>query len=168
MTRGFHALEHAGCPNAQGWDAAMVTDEQGALVCKACGYAADAPRLGTLDDAFDLIHRQWGLRADPHVWRAMKQRLTGVATPDDVEAVLSQAFTAVTGLDLATEPEPMVHLPQLDHGGMSGGVVDLRWWRAKGIPLMVERATRAVDLVQTPGKCPMCDPRPRVKLPRTD
>ena len=140
-TRGFHAFEHAACTQAALWDTEMV-ERDGGLVCAACGYAADSPPTGTLADCFDLKHRQWGLRADPHVWYELKERLSDVPTPADVETALLVAFRDVTGLDLATEPEPMVRVPELDHGGMSGGFVDLRWWRAKGIPLMVERATR--------------------------
>ena len=142
--RGFHRFQHASCAVAAGWDAAMLLLPGGpdVLVCRACGFRFDAPPTGVLADAFDVVHRQWGLRGDPHVWGAMRDRLSGVPTPRDVEPVLLAAFTEACGIDLRTESEPQVHVPALDHGGMSGGFVDVGWWRTKGIPLMVARATR--------------------------
>lgn len=105
--------------------------------------AAAAPR--TLADAFDHDPHQWGLRGDVHVWSAMRERLAGVPVPEGAHAVRSayvEAFNAVVGVDLYSSPEETVRRPELDHGGMSGGMVDLRWWRATGIPLLLDRATR--------------------------
>ena len=139
---GYHALEHRGCPAIGRGPAAMRPGADGVGACAACGYRSDTPPTGTLADCFDLVHRQWGLRADPHVWGLMRDRLSHEPTPPDVEAVLVAAFEAETGLDLGAEGERRVYVEQHDHGGMSGGFVDLDWWRTKGIPLMVARATR--------------------------
>jgi hypothetical protein len=87
--------------------------------------------------------RQWRLRGDPHVWNALRDRLAGTPTPDGADAVRAAyvaAFNELVGIDLDTEPEKQVFRKELDHGGMSGGSVDLGWWRAKGMPLLVERA----------------------------
>ncbi len=100
---------------------------------------------GTLADAFDELPHQWGVRGDPHVWRAMRARLTDVPTPEDADAVRAAyvaAFNAVVGGDLDTETERYLHREELDHGGMSGGMVDLQWWRTTGVPLLVEQARR--------------------------
>ena len=101
--------------------------------------------MATLDESFLPLPQQWGLRADPHVWGAMRESLTGAPVPegeDAVRAAYVAAFAEASGLDLDTETEDMVFREELDHGGMYGGVVDLRWWRATGIPLLVERACR--------------------------
>lgn len=122
-----------------------LPEAPGVQACATCGYRTDARGRGTLADGFDVVHRQWGLRADPHVWRALRERLADVPTPageDDVRRAYAAAFGAITGLDLDAEPERRVYLEDLDHGGMSGGVVDLEWWRTKGLPLLVERARR--------------------------
>jgi len=98
----------------------------------------------TLADAFEPHPHQWGLRADPHVWAAMRERLDGVPVPEDPAAVHTAyvaAFAEVSRIDLDTETEDVVQRKELDHGGMSGGFVDVRWWRATGIPLLVARAT---------------------------
>ncbi len=99
----------------------------------------------TLADAFEPRPERWGLRADPHVWGAMRESLADVPVPegeDAVRAAYVAAFAEASGLDLDTETEDTVFRKELDHGGMSGGFVDLRWWRATGIPLLVERACR--------------------------
>jgi hypothetical protein len=122
-----------------------VPESSGVLVCPSCGWRSDLPTTGTLADGFDVNHRQWGLRGDPHVWRLMRDRLAETPTPAGAAATRAayvEAFNAVTGLDLDSEPERRVYNEELDHGGMSGGVVDLEWWRTKGIPLLVERACR--------------------------
>jgi len=98
----------------------------------------------SLADAFEPHPYQWGLRADPHVWAAMRERLEGVPVPDGgevaVRAAYVEAFREASGIDLDTETEERVYRRELDHGGMSGGTVDLIWWRTVGIPLLVERA----------------------------
>jgi hypothetical protein len=139
---GFHGLEHASCAVATGWHSAMLETQHGALACKACGYRADSPLSGSLADCFDLRHRQWGLRGDPHLWELLRERLSGLATPPDVLGALQEAFAGATGVDLRSDESEQVHLDELDHGGMSGGTVSLDWWRRKAIPLMTRRATR--------------------------
>lgn len=102
-----------------------------------------APR--TLADAFTTSPLQWGLRGDPHVWAAMRERLAGVPVPESADRArltLAATFNEIVGIDLYSSSEETLHRPELDHGGMSGGMVDLRWWRATGIPLLVDRATR--------------------------
>lgn len=139
---GSHGLEHASCGAATGWVTAMVPAPDGVLACQACRYRADAPPSGTLADCFDLRHRQWGLRGDPHVWGLLRERLSDAATPTDVPGALHDAFAAVTGVDLRSDGAEHVYRDDLDHGGMSGGMVSLEWWRHKGLPLMAQRATR--------------------------
>lgn len=98
-----------------------------------------------LADAFEDLPIQWGTRGDPHVWRAMRELLVGVPTPDDPEAVraaIVAAFKEVTGADLDTETETYLHREEFNHGGMSGGMVYLEWWRTKGVPLLVDQACR--------------------------
>lgn len=114
------------------------------LQCPKCGYRTDSPGRGVLDDAFDVIHRQWGLRGDPHVWAAIRARLADTVTPDDPAAVRElfvDAVQAVAEVDIDEIDERTVYRAHLNHGGMSGGTVDIEWWRTKGLPLLVARAT---------------------------
>lgn len=117
--------------------------DEAVLRCPTCEHRTDTPGDGVLADGFDIVHRQWGLRGDPHVWRAIRDQLADVPTPSDAEAV-RQLFVAsvaeVAQVDIDAETETSVYRRHLDHGGMSGGSVDIRWWRTKGIPLLVERA----------------------------
>jgi hypothetical protein len=115
------------------------------LQCPACGHRTDDPGDGVLGDAFDIVHRQWGLRGDPHAWRAMRELLATVPTPTDTDAVRAQfveALRQVARVDIDADDGDggPVYKQHLDHGGMSGGFVDVGWWRTKGVPLLVDRA----------------------------
>ena len=132
------------CCAADGGLLEPVGGDGRALACTACGYRTDTPGSGVLDDAFDVIPRQWGLRADPHLWKAMRDHLAATPTPPTREAarrLFVEAIVALADLDIDTSTDAWVARPQFDHGGMSGGMVNVGWWRTTGIPLLVERAT---------------------------
>jgi hypothetical protein len=100
----------------------------------------------TLDALFEPGPHQFGVRGDLWVWQAMQERLTGRPLPDgddEVGEVLRAAFTDVVGIDPDGPGEgdsPYVRRDELDHGGMSGGLISLPWWRDTGLPLLVSRA----------------------------
>ncbi|MGB5135430.1 MAG: hypothetical protein WBN89_09690 [Prochlorococcaceae cyanobacterium] len=109
-----------------------------------------------------MTHRQWGLRGDVHAWRAMRDLVGATPTPNDREAVRAayvDALRRVADVDIDQTDERVVHRPHLDHGGMSGGSVDVEWWRTKGIPLLVERAVQRRPSVPAPSA-----PRPGGKV----
>lgn len=113
------------------------------LRCPTCCHQTDEPGDGLLGDGFDVNHRQWGLRGDLYAWRAMRELVAATPTPNDrgvIRAAYVDALRRVADVDIDQPGERVVHRPHLDHGGMSGGSVDLEWWRSKGIPLLVERA----------------------------
>ena len=86
---------------------------------------------------------RWGLRGDPHVWRAMRDRLRGVTPRTAAEAreLLHTAFEEIVGVSLNDDGLPdQVHRPELDHGGMSGGHVHIETWRTTLMPSLVLRA----------------------------
>ena len=96
-----------------------------------------------LADGFDLVHRQWGLRADPHIWSAVRDLVGPTPTPatrDEVRAAFVDAVRQVADVDLEHTEDLHPYRRHLDRGGMSGGVVDVQWWRTKGVPLLVDRA----------------------------
>ena len=117
----------------------------GVLACRTCGHRTDEPGTGTLADAFDVRHRQWGLRGDPHVWSALRDETAATPTPYDHDGVRSElvdALRRVARVDLADDalPDDPVPREEFAHGGMSSGMVDVGWWRTKGLPLLVARA----------------------------
>jgi len=68
-------------PYSCGTDGAfLVVEGPGVQGCLTCGLRTGAPATGLLADRFDVVHRQWGLRGDPHVWRALRERLTTVTS----------------------------------------------------------------------------------------
>lgn len=92
---------------------------------------------------FDPEPGTWGLRGDPYVWRALRDRLSGTDVPpsvDEVTALLREAFGEVVGLDLADAEGSAVYREQYAHGGMSSGMIHLDTWRRHLMPLLVERA----------------------------
>jgi hypothetical protein len=120
-----------------------LADAPGVLRCPTCGHRTDASGEGVLGDGFDILHRQWGLRGDPHAWSAMRELVAATPTPaehDAIRAAYLDALRQVTEIDLDGTAEAVVYREHLDHGGMSGGGLDLAWWRTKGIPLLVDRA----------------------------
>jgi hypothetical protein len=122
----------------------QVADAAGVVRCPACGHRTDEPGRGVLADGFDVVLRQWGTRGDPHAWRAVRELVGATPTPAAPEltrAALVEGLRAVTGVDIDTATEPHVFVQHLDHGGMSGGVINPPWWRERGVPLVVERAT---------------------------
>jgi hypothetical protein len=130
-----------------------VTDAPGVVGCPSCGHRTDAPGRGVLADGFDVVLRQWGTRGDPHAWRSLRELVGDTPTPATAElirAAFVDGLTRVTGVDVDTVPDTHVHIPHLDHGGMSGGVINPPWWRERGLPLLVERATRRRPVARRP------------------
>jgi hypothetical protein len=122
---------------------AAVPDTPGVLRCSHCGYRTDTPGEGVLGDGFDIIHRQWGLRADPHAWWAMRELVATTPTPADASTIrvaYVDALRRVADVDIDTATEDVVYREHLNHGGMSGGSLQVSWWQTKGIPLLVDRA----------------------------
>ncbi len=125
----------------------------GVLQCPTCRHRTDEPGDGVLGDGFDVNLRQWGLRGDMHAWQAMRELVATTPTPTDREAVRAayvDALRRVADVDVDDTDEQVVHRAHLDHGGMSGGSVDVGWWRTKGIPLLVERAVDRRPPPRTP------------------
>ena len=130
------------CAN-DGGQLVPVAEGAAALRCPTCGHRTDEPGAGVLGDGFDIVHRQWGLRGDPHAWQALGDLVAATPTPptpDAARRMLVDGLGQVAHVDLDGTDEAHVYREDLDHGGMSGGGVNLDWWRTKGIPLLVDRA----------------------------
>lgn len=98
---------------------------------------------GRVSDLFEREPYQWGMRGDPYVWREMRARLEDVELPDrwwTLRSLLAATFRDVVGADLDTSHEDAVHRPEFDHGGMSGGTVDLVTWRTRLLPILIDRS----------------------------
>ncbi|OEV04320.1 hypothetical protein [Streptomyces oceani] len=94
-------------------------------------------------ELFDPEPITWGLRGDPHVWRALRDHLSETYVPASVDEAVSLvrvAFSELVGVDLVTHAEPWVRRDQFAHGGMSSGGVSLNEWRERLLPLLTERA----------------------------
>lgn len=92
-------------------------------------------------DAFDPEPEQWGLRGDPYVWAEIRDLLDETELPatfDAAVAVLHDTFHLVVGVEL-NSPQNRVFVDRLNHGGMSGGWVDLETWRDRLMPLLEAR-----------------------------
>ena len=122
---------------------AMEVAGNGVLSCRAGDHRTDELGAGVLGDGFDIQHRQWGLRGDPHVWAALRQETAAVLTPANTAGIRQafiEALRRVADVDLDGEEHGPVRREKFAHGGMSSGLVDLDWWRDKGLPLLVDRA----------------------------
>lgn len=103
-------------------------------------------RTPTLGALFTPGPHQFGVRGDLWVWQALGERLAATPLPgtdEEVREMLCRAFTALVGADLDGPGEgrgSFLHREQFNHGGMSGGLISLPWWRETGIPLLVSHA----------------------------
>ncbi|WP_374776950.1 hypothetical protein OG756_33535 [Streptomyces sp. NBC_01310] len=96
---------------------------------------------------FDPEPERWGLRGDPHVWRALRDRLSGTDVPasiDETVSLLRATFSELVGLDLG-DPAASVYREQYSHGGMSSGMVSLDTWRERLLPILTERARTVLE-----------------------
>jgi len=94
-------------------------------------------------DLFEPEPHRWGLRGDPFVWSALRERLSGTYLPPsagEAESLLYATFNRLVAVDLATETVSSVYREEFAHGGMSSGHVSMEVWRAVLMPLLVERA----------------------------
>jgi hypothetical protein len=92
---------------------------------------------------FDPEPQTWGLRGDPHLWRALRAHLAGrdiPASAGEVADLLHEAFRELAGNDLASDPATSVYCEQYAHGGMSSGMISLDTWRQRLMPMLIERA----------------------------
>jgi hypothetical protein len=92
---------------------------------------------------FDPEPERWGLRGDPHLWRALREHLAGTRLPrsaDELTGLLHAAFRELTGIDIAGAPASMAYQEQYAHGGMSSGMISVDTWREMLFPLLVDRA----------------------------
>lgn len=144
---GLPALDEYGYPAyscaQDGSPLEPIPEESAVMRCPACGHRTDEPGDGVLGDGFDVVHRQWGLRGDPHGWRALRELVASLPTPptrDATRKAFVDGLRQVADVDIDETDEQHVYRKQLDHGGMSGGGVNVGWWRTKGIPLLVDRA----------------------------
>lgn len=104
----------------------------------------------TMASLFDPEPATWGLRGDPHLWRALREYLSGTDIPasaGEAAALLHAAFRELTGLDLAGEPASSAYREQYAHGGMSSGMISLDTWRQRLIPMLTERAGRPAPVI---------------------
>jgi hypothetical protein len=94
----------------------------------------------TIGQLFDEEPLQWGLRGDPHLWRAMRSRLSSTPLPSSVPELnshLEQEFHALAGFPLSTHDD--FYTADFDCGGISSGGISPKFWREKVIPLLIAR-----------------------------
>lgn len=127
----------------------------GRRLCETATVSADGPEAVRVSDLFDPEPETWGLRGDPHLWRALRARLAGQDMPtsaDELASVLYAAFRELAGTDLTSGPASSVYREQYAHGGMSSGMISLDTWRQRLMPMLFERAR-----ARRPGRLPEAD-----------
>ncbi|WP_199432909.1 hypothetical protein [Qaidamihabitans albus] len=99
----------------------------------------------TVDELFARRPLTWGLRGDPRVWEAMRERLRGKEMPPGFFAardLLERTFAEIVGvgLDGIVERDDTVYRKELATGsGMSDGYVSLHFWKFTGLPILMDR-----------------------------
>ena len=114
----------------------------GRRLCETAAGSGDEPEALGVSDLFDPEPETWGLRGDPHLWRALRAHLAGQDVPasaDELASLLHAAFRKLTGTDLTSDPASSVYR-EYAHGGMSSGMISLDTWRQRLMPMLLERA----------------------------
>jgi hypothetical protein len=126
----------------------------GRRLCETAVVSGDEPQIMRVSDLFDPEPETWGLRGDPHLWRALRARLAGQDAPasaDELASVLHSAFRELVGTDLTSDPASSVYREQYAHGGMSSGMISLDTWRRRFMPMLAERARARQRQDELPG-----------------
>lgn len=95
--------------------------------------------------------KRWGLRADPFLWRYLKERYETVALPyppEELKRDILRAFEHFAG-----EPPILggIHrAPEFakTHVGMSTGLLSGDFWLDSAIPLLMQRLTGSNEAAQ--------------------
>ena len=93
----------------------------------------------TMSQLFDREPDQWGLRGDPHLWKAMQEYFVDTLIPADSDTLrdcIADAFAKLTGQPLTTRED--FHLERFAHGGMSSGHISPPFWRGPGIDKLID------------------------------
>jgi hypothetical protein len=97
----------------------------------------------TIGELFLEEPHQWGLRGDPHLWRAMREHFAAAPLPPTAAALsqaLEAAFLQLTGHPLSATDRFFVE--RFAHGGMSSGHISPEFWRDTALPLIKSRYDR--------------------------
>lgn len=103
----------------------------------------DQDRISRVGDLFEREPVQWGLRGDPYVWAAMRDKLADVLLPSDwfdLRSLLYATFNDVVGVELDETELETVFREEFAAGGMSSGTVDVLTWRDRLIPILIDRS----------------------------
>jgi hypothetical protein len=101
-------------------------------------------------DSFSALFKpepvQWGLRADPFLWRAMARALTGRPLPnteDQLDASIEAECERLTGSPLppqsSVSDSDSIFVKRYSRGGMSSGHISPHFWRVTALPLLRSR-----------------------------
>lgn len=97
-----------------------------------------------LYNLFEPRPETWGLRGDPYLWAEMQRSMQSGAEAKNLHALeqlLHQRFLELTGHK--AEGDKQIHVPRLEHGGMSSGHVSTEFWLNTAFPLLLKRAELA-------------------------
>lgn len=95
---------------------------------------------------FEINPKQWGLRGNPYLWKALESNLMRNKEPKSIEEFersLRLAFKEITGKELI--PNTEIFIEDYNKGGMSSGVVSSDFWIEIGFPLLKDRFNHLKD-----------------------
>lgn len=82
----------------------------------------------------------WGLRGHPYLWEDFKNNLETIdwsASENELKNILEELFEKLTGVPLSHDDH--IFIEKYCHGGMSGGYIDVPYWRDNHIPMILKR-----------------------------
>ena len=91
-------------------------------------------------ELFEPEPEKWGLRGDPYLWREMKEHFGDKELPENKGDLQHSLFKYCSDrCKISLNIAETVYVEDYDKGGMSSGLVDCKWWRETGLPLLFSR-----------------------------
>lgn len=94
-----------------------------------------------MSDIFNTKPNQWGLRGDPELWEKLRLKFNNSEIPkssNEFNIFLDAEFDSIIKSGKKTS-DNIIWFEEFTQNGMSGGSVDLNWWKNTGLPLLKER-----------------------------
>jgi len=105
-------------------------------------------------DIFEKRPLQWGFRGDPYLWDELWMQLQKQETPKSVEEfeeLLRRTYAELTADGKVAMATESLFIDRYPASGMSGGLISIKFWQDKALPLLLSRYKTYWETKNNPG-----------------